>query len=93
MAVDAALNKYIGLPEGYVIDKIEAFGLYDYLAKLTGKSIPMSPLVLMYYCDHHGDFTKSNKRKDKIVTDIYNNMDSKDRFSVMEYITFIENKD
>lgn len=81
MPVDEGLNKFIGLPEGYKLDKSQAFNLLSYFARLVGKSIGISPLVLMYYVDENKDFITSSKIRDKIVNDIFKNMGKSGQFS------------
>ena len=84
--IDVSLNDHLGLPEGHRLDKDEAYELYYYLIKLTGKDAGITPIVLMLYVDQNGDFTKMKTRRDSLVNQIFSNMDKSDQFTVLNYI-------
>ena len=88
--IDTELNLHLGLPEGHRLQKKEAFDLYFYLVKLTGKDAGITPIVLMLYVDQNGDFTKSKKRRDSIVNQIFSNMSKDDQFTILNYIDTVK---
>jgi len=84
--VDSDLNRLIGLPDGHRLSRGDAFDLHSYFVSLTGKSLPVSPVVLMLYVDKNGDFTKMKTERDKLVKQIFNNMSKEDQFNILTYI-------
>ena len=89
--IDVSLNDHLGLPEGHRLDKDEAYELYYYLIKLTGKDAGITPIVLMLYVDQNGDFTKMKTRRDSLVNQIFSNMDKSDQFEILNYIESVDN--
>ena len=52
---------------------------------------PVDGWVLLYYVDRHGNFVGNPKTKrDRIVKDIFDNLDMSSQFRVMTYISQIE---
>ena len=89
--IDVDLNAHLGLPDGHRLPKKEAYELYFYLVKLTGKDAGVTPIVLMLYVDQNGDFTKRKTRRDSLVNQIFSNMDKSDQFEILNYIESVDN--
>lgn len=89
IAIDEVLNAYIGLPDDYQLDKLEAFKLYEYFMQLFPADMPIGSLKLHYYVDKHGDFVNNPKTKqDYLVKAIHENMSMSDQFEVLSYIEY-----
>mgnify|MGYP001130246752 CR=1 FL=1 len=88
IAIDKDLNKHLGLPESYQIDKQEAFKLYQYFMSLLETKNKIGPLLLIYYIDFNGGKFLSQEptnKRDKIVRDIVDNMSMADQFEVRNH--------
>jgi hypothetical protein len=87
--VDITLNRYLGLPDDYQIDKTEAFKLYQYFMKLFPVDRPIDHWKLLFYIDKHGDFVNDPKNKqDYVVKAIHDNMEMSDQFETLKYIEY-----
>jgi len=85
--IDESLNTFLGLPVAYPINKIEAFKIYEYFNKLFPSGKPIRGWTLEYYVDKHGDFVNKPKtRRDYIVKEIFNNLESSEQYDVLKYI-------
>lgn len=83
IVIDKDLNKHLGLPEDYQIDKVEAFKLWQYFMSLFEQKAPINPWIIQYYVEVHGDFINNPKdKRDRIVKDIVENMSNSDRYEV-----------
>lgn len=92
--IDTGLNAHIGLPEGYQLDKKEAFKLYQYLMSLFPADKPIGQLMMLYYVDRHGDFINNPKTKqDYLVIAIHENMSMSDQFETLRYIEYYNETD
>lgn len=89
IVIDESLNKHLGLPVDYQIDKVEAFKIYMYFQGMLETKHPINThLMMMYYIDFNGgnfllDVPKN--RRDSVVRDIVENMPMPVRFEVMTY--------
>lgn len=90
-AIDIGLNRHIGLPDSYRLGRKQAYKIYTALiGAMNASFVEISPLVLMYYFDKNGDFTKCKKFEDRVVNEIFKNMNKDDQFTLLQYID--ENK-
>jgi len=87
--IDESLNKALGLPKEYPIDRKESFKIFQYLMKLFKSNNGIGVISIMHYIDEHGDIINNQKTKmDKIIKIIVNNMDKNDQFAIMSYIDY-----
>ena len=81
--VDIGLNKHLGLPEDYPLDKKDAFKLYRYFNSLFESTSPVGTWIMQFYAEKHGDFFNDPKtEQDRIVRDIVLNMSMSDQYIV-----------
>lgn len=94
ITIDTTLNDHLGLPDGYQLDKFEAFKLYQYLMSLFNCDKAISHLHLLYYIDKHGDFISNPKNKqDFVVKAIHENMPMSEQFETLKYIEYYKETD
>jgi len=87
IVIDEDLNRHLGLPDGYQLDKLEAFELYKVFMGYLESKHPIGTLLLCYYADFNEDFyTNPKSKQDKIVKDIVDNLDRKEQFEILMYI-------
>ena len=87
--IDEGLNRWLGLPDGYQLNKMEAFKIYSYLISISHIDKEVDAGRLEYYVDRHGDFVNNPKTKrDYIIKASFDNMEMSDQFAVLSYIEY-----
>lgn len=86
--IDESLNKHLGLPDSYQLDKKDAFNLYKTFMGYIETKHPVGTLLLCYYADFNKDFYQNPKTKqDELVKVIIDNLDKKEQFEMFSYIS------
>lgn len=94
ITIDKDLNAHLGLPDGYQLDKLEAFKLYQYFMLLFNCDKPIDHWRLLFYIDKHGDFINNPKNKqDFVVKAIHENMSMSDQFETLQYLEYYKETD
>jgi len=80
------INRALGLPAGYKVGFQDAISILERFKESTfGSEKPVSKISFIYYFDKYGDFTKKNNHFNVIVNDMFENLDTKDKFELLTY--------
>ena len=87
--IDEGLNRWLGLPDGYQLNKMEAFKIYSYLISISHIDMEVDAGRFEFYIDKNGDFVNNPQNKrDYVMKASFDNMEMSDQFSVLSYIEY-----
>lgn len=80
------IAEYLNLPSDYKITANDAFAILKRFKEATfGSDKPISPISFAYYYDKFGNFIEPKTHYDYIVNDMFDNLNSSDRFMLLKY--------
>ncbi len=81
------ISDYLNLPKDYKINSKDAFSILRRFKEATfGSTCKISNISFLYYYDKFGNFLNPKTHLDKIVKDMFENLETKDRFTLLKYI-------
>ena len=87
------VNEALGLPSNYKIAVKDALAISKRFSEATfGSEKPISKISFIYYYDKFGDFTKEKNHYDRIVNNMYKNLDANSRLDILVYLKTEEGK-